>query len=383
MLARYADQKPNKLKKHKSRFSADPENQSAAAAAAAAAAQPTGQVDSVAASQSLLQQIETKVTTAAEISFFIMGILSNWMPLMEKIYMKIRNVTYFFKPCFKAISTIWNLIKGKSTETDPQKIKENEKELKKINNDESEIAKQALKDENESAEKKKKLCTKTEEIIWKAYDKYAKVYIEYKAGRENHKRNCQNKNYQYCDPETFCNYMLLPAATKAHKIIDENFDSREDYLETCIMLRKSDCSQFQPDNRGAWNYIKSSMKYLLLVKNGAVCVMHALKVGGADESTGQAGDQEVVSMYQSMTSGWEITKGIFTQLGSFLLHLVSFGIWGALKAAWLVIKLALKLLILYNNFMFDLPFNLGKLTGMAINVVKSLFVGRRFKKYRK
>ena len=73
----------------------------------------------------------------------------------------------------------------------------------------------------------------------------------------------------------------------------------------------------------------------------------------------------------------EITKLLLKEVGSLILHIISFGIWGTLKAVWNILKLALAIRKLVLDFIHDLPFNIGKLVGFGFKVIKSFIAGRK------
>ena len=333
--------------------------------------------------KTIIQKIEDKVQTPIHIAFFTMGILSNWFPKVEDIYIKIKDLHYFFNPCYKLIKKTWAMIKGHShsEETDPAEIeKYNKKQAKiqeEIAQEEDKIAEFEKKDDETSDKKKKEICKETKELIHKIWLKTVDEYFEYKSKNE---KSAYVGGSHSIPPERYCKYPLLPDAPKAHKIIKKNFESQEEFYDICIRLRETgDCGNYQPDNKGAWYFLKKTLKFTLFMKNGAQCVFHMIKVGGKDDESGTPANQEVMSMADSALGTWEVTKTLFKEFGALILHVLSFGIWGALRAAWNIIKLTLKIYIMVKHFLFDLPFNLGKLVGTGIKIMKAFIAGRRRK----
>ena len=51
-----------------------------------------------------------------------------------------------------------------------------------------------------------------------------------------------------------------------------------------------------------------------------------------------------------------------------------------MRAAWNILKLTLKIFLLVSNMLFDIPYNLGKLVGLSIKIIKSFIAGRRRRK---
>jgi len=333
--------------------------------------------------KTIIQKIEDKVQTPIHIAFFTMGILSNWFPKVEDIYIKIKDLHYFFNPCYKLIKKTWAMIKGHShsEETDPAEIeKYNKKQAKiqeEIAQEEDKIAEFEKKDDETSDKKKKKIYKKAKELIHKIWLKAVDEYFENKSKNE---KLAYVSGSDSIPSENYCKYPLLPDAPKAHKIIKKNFESQEEFYDICIKLRETgDCGNYQPDNKGAWYFLKKTLKYALFMKNGAQCVFHMIKVGGKDDESGTPANQEVMSMADSALGTWEVTKTLFKEFGALILHVLSFGIWGALRAAWNIIKLTLKIYIMVKRFLFDLPFNLGKLVGTGIKIMKAFIAGRRRK----
>ena len=152
-------------------------------------------------------------------------------------------------------------------------------------------------------------------------------------------------------------------------------------MTLCMKIRETpDCDQFQPDRKGALYFIKKSLKYGLFVKNGAKCIFNIIKRGGKDKAdvtppTPQSTD--ISHLASTATGTWAITKLIFKELGSFFLHLATFGIMGALRAAWNIMKLTLKIYVMVNKLIVDIAYNIGNLVGLALKAIKAIVMGRR------
>ena len=141
-----------------------------------------------------------------------------------------------------------------------------------------------------------------------------------------------------------------------------------------------DCKDFKPNNKGTWYFLKKSLKYGLVVENGASCIYNLLLKGGQDDKTNTPADEEVKTMAQSTFSLWNNTVLALREIGSFILHLVTFGIWGALRAAWNIIKLGVAIYDIVFDEIENIPFNIGRLVGRGIKTLKALVVGRRRKR---
>jgi hypothetical protein len=331
----------------------------------------------------ILTQITEGIKKGSQIAFFIMGFLSVWVPKFEQIYLKIKTIKNFFRPCAKFLKTLWSMYEGNipSPETDPEKIAKNNKEkseiLENIAESEAKIEKSEKKDEETRPEEKKKICRDTKKKLERIYKKCLDDIV----GNKHNEKSAIIGGLDKMEPDRFCNYALHEYCEKSHKMIKKNFETTENYLEICMHFRQTgDCETYNEDDKGAWHFIKKTLKYGLFMKQGATCVLNLLKKGGKDESSGTPENQEVKTMTESALGVFDIGKLVLEQLGSTLLHLITFGIWGALKAAWNVIKLTLAIYLLVKNFIEDLPFNIGKLVGLSINIVKSFLIGRRRKR---
>jgi len=337
-----------------------------------------------------LETIESGAEKISNISFFIMGMLSNWIPKMETIYLKIKNIQNFFKPCYKAIKTTMEMMNGTSVENDPAKKEKHDKKQAKMQEEitvkENEIAEMETKDDQTPDKDRKKACEETKEIIHKIWLKAVESYFEHKSKNE---KSAYIAGSDSIPAETYCKYPLLPLATKAHKSIYKHFKNKEnteeeakqDFKELCIKMRETgDCGNFRPDNKGAWYFIKKTLKYVFYIKNCGICVLNLLKAGGKDDANNSPANEEVKSLSQSAFGTLEISKVLLKEIGSFILHLITFGIWGALRAAWNIIKLTLKIYLMIRHMINDLPYNIGKLVGMAIKITKAFVAGRRRRK---
>merc|ERR1712004_674789 len=100
--------------------------------------------DSLSASKTVMNKLIEHITSPLNISYFLMGILSEWISEVDNLYYQVKKVEKILKPCEKTIEALWELIEGKPT-TD----KEKQKEQKKLKEKEEDMS-------NESAKYKKK-----------------------------------------------------------------------------------------------------------------------------------------------------------------------------------------------------------------------------------
>jgi hypothetical protein len=318
--------------------------------------------------------MESELTDPENITYFIMGILSNWLPKIKDLYLKIKKIKHFFDPCYVAITKTLKMIRGTSVESDPAKKEDHDKEQAKIQED---IQKQetriqsAENDDNAKPEKKAKACKETKELLEKIF---TKAYNQRYSHLSKNERDANMRGIIGTNNPKLCETALSPESEKAQKLIKKNFDNEEHYSEVCKIFRETgDCGNFNPDNSKAWNYIKKTLKYGLLVLSGGKCMFNLIKGGGVTHNV------EISSLASTAIGTWAITKSVFKEFGSFLLHIFTFGVWGVIRAAWNILILALKMKILISNFVEDIPFKLGELVGLGIKIAKALVSGRRKK----
>ena len=331
------------------------------------------------AAKVVLKKLKTELTDPVNIAFFIMGMLSNWFPKVEDLYIKIRSLDFFFSPCISLIKQAWAMIHGTSKETDESKKEQHDKEENEIKQEkdlqENKIKEMETKDDQSTSDAKKKLCEKTKEIvheIWRATLDATKMS---KNEKDAYDRGSIKKNaLYYCSYPTSVKFENL----KALKLIKEYFDGPEHFLSVCLSIRENnDCGNYNPDNKGAWHFLKKIPKYGLLFLKGGFCVVKLIKAGGHDPDSGTQKNEEISNLASTAIDTVEITKEIFRQIGSFLLHLVTFGIYGALKAAWNIMKLIYKIYDLISHLLFDIPFKLGTIVGLGLKTISTLIKGAR------
>lgn len=327
------------------------------------------------ASDMLLKKLKEQITDPLNISYFIMGIVSTWIPKVEDLYKEVKKIKNFFDPCKDFITEIWDMVKGKSKTTDPDKQKEQAKIQEKKQKHKEQIEK-LEKPEKNKEEDEQKFCKKTEEILDKMYRISVDDLFQHKSKNE---KSSVLRSAADQKPEYLCEFTI--ASKVAVKKIIEEFETVEHFTDVCLSFRKeNDCTKFKPDNTGAWNFIKKTLKYGILVKNGASCLVNIMKKGGKDESKGTAENPQITALANDAFSAWSSIKVALQEAGAFVAHILSFGIWGVLRAAWNLIKLAKNIFELVSDFAEDFPFRIGKLVGLVLKICKALVVGRRRRK---
>jgi len=172
----------------------------------------------------------------------------------------------------------------------------------------------------------------------------------------------------------------IEKANKFEKKITEKFGGLNEFEEFCMNMRGEDCANYNPvkNEKGVMNFLKKSLKYGLFVAKSSLCIYNILKAGGKNkDDPNSKEDKDIKGLADSVFSGWTLTKVIFKQIGSTILHLLTGGIWGLIKHIWAIIKLTITLVLGVLKFKDNLPYNLGKVVGLAIVAIKSLFIGRR------
>lgn len=224
-------------------------------------------------------------------------------------------------------------------------------------------------------EKKIDFCKKTREVLNKIY----KISVEdLMKTQSNNARQAKIKGAEDEKAEHFCEFP--PHSAVAMKEINKEFENEENFKEICLSFKeKNDCSKFNPDNSGAWNFIAKTAKYAIFIKNGASCIVNILKAGGKHEAKGTSVPEntEISTLANKALGAWSTTKLIVKEFGALLLHILSAGIWGTLRAAWNLLKLGSNILKLAVNIAKDIPYQLGNLVGLVMKILKSLVAGRR------
>jgi hypothetical protein len=203
------------------------------------------------------------------------------------------------------------------------------------------------KDEQTSDEKKKQICTETKEKIHKIW----LMTVEEHIPDEDIKANYKSQEFF---TETYCELPLWNYSPKAHEMIEEEFETKEAFVEICMRLRDiGDCSKYQPDNKGAWYFIKKTFMFVDFLSDGGTCIYNLIKGGG--EITNHKANEKVKSLADTVLGTWEITKFLGKEIGAFFAHITSFGIWGFLKAAWHIINLTMNIIksTFYAYFRFN------------------------------
>merc|ERR1712047_12716 len=110
---------------------------------------------------------------------------------------------------------------------------------------------------------------------------------------------------------------------------EKEFVITNDFLDVCKLFRgNNDCSNYNPDNNGAWELIKKTSKYAILLDRGVECVEEALT--GKKLVTVDPAEQKLVEDVHKTAakvfSGWNTFKSVAKEVGAFILHVATFGI---------------------------------------------------------
>jgi hypothetical protein len=316
---------------------------------------------------------------------------------MEELYIKIKSHENFFRPCFKAIITAAKLTNNfspldldkyldKDIDNDPKNTseqdiinkKENEKDQKEIEKAKTIITDFEAKDEKIPKEEKLEICQSTKVLIEKIFNtavdqNLAKNSLFYKNSFITYV-NTKMKN------EDYCKYPLITKAYKAHKLIEANFESKEEYFNMCMSIKNSDsCINFPTDNKGIWYFIKQTLKFTLFVKNCGLCLFRLMRAGGEDFNSTTPIIGDIKEIAGTILGNKNLTKAILKEFTLFVLHNFSFGALGKVRAVYNMTQLAYKMAN-FLNIMFNLPFEIGKLVGQGIKIFKAFTLGRRRRK---
>jgi hypothetical protein len=135
----------------------------------------------------------------------------------------------------------------------------------------------------------------------------------------------------------------------------------------------TDCAKFKPDTSAVWGFIKSTFDYALFANDAFECLSTTLKVGGKSKN------EKIKKLANKLFGTWAKIKIICKQCIGTLAHILSGGIWGVVRAAFIVLSLGFKLYLMSLNYISNLPFRIGQLVGKGIKIIKTLIIGRRRK----
>jgi hypothetical protein len=306
----------------------------------------------------IFHEIEKFIKDPKNIAYFIMGIVSEFFPGVEKLYNLIKDSLDWYEECTGTITAAWNLLKNKTPSTDE------EREKNEIDN----AVKEIEKDDKNKDEEKKKFCIESKKILEKVYKKAVKDLI----------KNKNDINQKIEDSKTepkdvYCAYPLTSENAK-EKIIDK-FGSEDNFKDLCLQLREvTDCAKFKPDTSAVWRFAKSTFDYALFANDAYECLSTTLKVGGKSKN------EEIKKLANTVFGTWAKIKFICKQCVSTVAHILSGGIWGVVRAAFIVLSLGFKLYLMSLEFIGNLPFKVGQLVGKGIKIIKTLAAGRRRRK---
>merc|ERR1712032_369464 len=339
--------------------------------------------DSLSASNIFMKTLTAKITNPLNISYFLMGIMSEWISGVHEVYLKVKKVEKVLLPCEKLIGDLWKIVEGNPT--DAKQLNE-QKDLKdKEANLNIKAEKQKKEEDNPTVKKEncEKLKIKLDLIADTYMDNFHKdTSLMYGPYTEEQKKKMKKEN----DLILCSGPIDFDPTGKVKKQILEDFDSLENFEEVCKDLRgNNDCSKYHPDNNGAWELIKKTAKYAKLLDDGADCVKNVLmgeKKSGVQLTPAEANlVKDLHETAKKVFSAWSMFKTAAKQAGAFILNYMSFGIAGALKAAWNILRLVKNIFTFVKDVaekvMDDMPYHIGKIVGIVLKIMKNLILGRR------
>jgi hypothetical protein len=338
--------------------------------------------------QLVLGAISEAVNSFANVAYFIMGILSNWFSGVDPLYHKIKTISGIFDSCKSFLSELWNIYGGNLPEPEISfdKKLENKKKKEKIEKEEKENDdkfKKIEKEEETSVEKNHEKCSEMKKEIVKIRDMCLDEFWPDKNAHVINEKASIRLGYDSMSADNFCKYVLSVSCPKTHEKISKKFGgiTKEDFVDVCMKYRETgDCSGYIPNNKGVWYFMKKTWKYMLFLKDGYSCVTGVLKKGGKDETNEDEEVKEVKALYEAAFGTKKIAFAFLKEIGSLILHILSFAVWGTLKAIYHIVKLGIMIYKFRENFIENLAYNAGRLVGLSIKIIKSFLVGRRRKR---
>jgi len=164
-------------------------------------------------------------------------------------------------------------------------------------------------------------------------------------------------NYKwFTKKETICGTFTLP---NTQQFVIRKFGSIENYYNQCMYWLKASCSDYDPDSANLTEFARLAWGAAKSIMNQTQCVLG--KVGSNSDFK-----QFLVPNLLDVASG--IANGV--------VHYLSFGSWGAIKAGYYLIRLGIQIHEFYDKGE-QTPYRVGKIFGTCATIVKSLLLGRR------
>lgn len=170
--------------------------------------------------------------------------------------------------------------------------------------------------------------------------------------------------------EEFCNGLWKLECNSLKGQLIQRFKNLDNYIEQCLYFHKKDCSVFNPASQGITEFAKNAFRYYAALKTAGTCI--GMKLNDPKNTNLNAAK---AALGKYFTNDF-ITTAAGQMLGV-VANVMTFGVWGALKGAYYLVKLGFQIYDFFNAMTPDTSFKLGGIVGKAILIVKSIVLGRR------
>mgnify|MGYP000948353916 CR=1 FL=1 len=157
---------------------------------------------------------------------------------------------------------------------------------------------------------------------------------------------------------------------KNEKIFEKDFGNYENYARQCSYFATKNCNDYDLHYEDLMGFVTKAYGFADSITTFADCA-HAILTRGGD-----LGSNEKLQDFANVLK--DIKQFFISGLINLGLHIITFGLWGTIKAAYYYVSLMEKI----RDFRIDaedVQMTLGTIVGQACLIVKSLILGRRRK----
>lgn len=310
------------------------------------------------------------VKSKTNILYFIIGILSEFIPGLDAVftnYIKLdeaTKVTDKFLPCFEKFKT--SVQDTKNLASSPFSD---------------------MEAKSGSAAKGVKFCEEFKKTIFDYFVAAEKEDYADKAGiwdkmtPEWVLTASYNIGGKIASLDKFCKIIATSRAPKTKAIIIKKFGSVKEYEKECLYFHEKDCDNYNPAAAGIKVFAQKAYSYVSGIVDVGKCV-YTLFDSGADPNIIKA--KLIIGKLFTVNNFIDAAMGGMVGL---VANILTFGIWGGLKGGYYIVQLVNKIASYREAAKLSTnAFQIGKIIGNCIMIVKSFIAGRRRlmkRKYRK
>lgn len=298
---------------------------------------------------------------------FLLGIISEFVPQVEKYFNEFIAFAGYFKDCFGFLASNEKEEKIESFRQYETSLKTPEEKIKYCENMKFDV-------------RYINACANAEDRNpgTNCYQDFEKTGNERKVDDSRMGLSVFVGKW-FMTSNSLCKEVFKKKAPLLQTELIKRFGSMEGFIEQCKYFDSINCKKFNPVHEGITAFAKQAYSYYDSIKTTASCI-------------GKIYSERYALIKDK---GWELFKKIlapiFTvedflktlaqQALGFALHILTAGVWGGIKATYHLIKLGEKIKDLWDTFAkleaHKMVFKIGTIFGKALTIVKSLLLGRR------